>query len=154
MAGTQPHPSCQDSPKYTFPTLTQLHLRTQVYILIVVSHHCWLNSNFIHCGSEYLLMPWVWKSVNGFSLIFFFRAAFLPALFLRRISCLRRYKWGSLSLTAPVDRVLTHSPVNTGGRADCSHLLAPTFASANHTNLKFNCESASGLETGLNTSFC
>lgn len=32
-------PAMQDSPNYTFPTLTQLHLRTQVYILTAESHH-------------------------------------------------------------------------------------------------------------------
>lgn len=48
---------CQDSPKCTFPSLIQLPVRTHIYTLIAVSP--WLNC--VHCGSEHLLKPWVWK---------------------------------------------------------------------------------------------
>lgn len=77
-------------------------------------------------------MPCVWKkSVNDFSLTnfketirFFFQSSFSACSFPLSILCLQRYKWGSLSLTVPVARVLTHSSVNTEGRADRCHLLA------------------------------
>lgn len=77
-------------------------------------------------------MPCVWKkSVNDFSLTnfketirFFFQSSFSACSFPLSFLCLQRYKWGSLSLTAPVARVLTHSSVNTEGRADRCHLLA------------------------------
>lgn len=41
--------------------------------------------------------------------------------------------------------------VSQSGRADCCHLLAPTFISTDHTNLKFNCEFAGQVALKLDS---